>query len=133
MRMLVAVGCALFIALAVYAHEDEEFEGWMKQTNKSFASAQKGVAARQAAETAAAGDKLADLFEHVKAHFEGHKMADGIGFAKTAHDAAKDLGVDAKAGHWEKASADIKTIGSTCQGCHAAHRVKKANGEYEMK
>jgi cytochrome c556 len=133
MKMLAIVSCALFIAMAVYAHEDEEFEQWMKQTNKSYASAQKGVTAKQAAETAAAGDKLAELFEHVKAHFEGHKMADGIAFAKTAHDAAKDLEADAKAAQWEKASADIKTIGSTCQGCHAAHRVKKPNGEFEMK
>lgn len=133
MKATVITACALLIAMAVYAHEDEEFEGWMKQANKSYASAQKGVAAKQAAETAAAGDKLAELFEHVKSHFEGHKMADGIEFAKTAHDAAKDLGADAKAGNWEKASADLKTMGSTCQGCHAAHRVKKPNGEYEMK
>jgi|SRR5579872_1446021 len=133
MKTTVIVSCALFIAMAVYAHSDEEFEGWMKQTNKSFASAQKGIAAKQAAETAAAGDKMAELFEHVKAHFEGHKMADGIGFAKAAHDASKELAADANTGNWEKASADIKTIGSTCQGCHAAHRVKKANGEYEMK
>jgi len=105
----------------------------MKQTNKSFASAQKGVAAKQASMTVAAGDKMAELFEHVRVHFEGHKTADAIEFAKTARNAAKDLAVDAKADHWEKASADLKTIGGTCQGCHAAHRVKKANGEYEMK
>jgi len=133
MKTTVIVGCAMFIALAVCAHEDEEFERWMKQTSANYASAQKGIKAKQAAETAVAGDKLAELFEHVKSHFEGHKMADGISFAKTAHDAAKDLAADAKAGNWERASADIKTIGSTCQGCHAAHRVKKANGEYEMK
>ena len=133
MKTTVMAACALFLAMAVYAHEDEEFEGWMKQTNKSYAGAQKGVAAKQAAETAAAGDKLAELFEHVKSHFEGHKMADGIEFAKTAHDAARDLAADAKAGNWEKASGDLKTMGGTCQGCHAAHRVKKPNGEYEMK
>lgn len=133
MKTTVLVGCALLIAMAVYAHEDEAFEGWMKQTNKNFASAQKGVAAKQAAETAVAGDKMAELFVHVKAHFEEHKWADAIGFAKTAQDASKELAADAKAGNWDKASADVKTIGSSCQGCHAAHRVKKANGEYEMK
>jgi cytochrome c556 len=133
MKTTAMAACALFLAMAVYAHEDEEFEGWMKQTNKSYGSAQKAVAAKQAAETAAAGDKLAELFEHVRSHFEGHKMADGIEFAKTAHDAAKELAADAKAGNWEKASADLKTMGGTCQGCHAAHRVKKPNGEYEMK
>jgi cytochrome c556 len=133
MKATIIAAGALLIAIAVYAHEDEAFEGWMKQTNKSYVSAQKGIAAKQTSETAAAGEKLAELFEHVRSHFEGHKMADGIGFAKTAHDAAKDLAADANAGNWEKASADIKTIGTTCQGCHAAHRVKKANGEWEMK
>src|SRR6202020_2615560 len=102
MKMLVGIGCALLVALAVYAHEDEEFERWMKQTNANYASAQKGITAKQTAETAAAADKLAELFERVKAHFEGHKMADGIAFAKTAHDAAKDLGADAKEATGEK-------------------------------
>ncbi|HLG96147.1 MAG TPA: hypothetical protein VKX49_07535 [Bryobacteraceae bacterium] len=133
MKATVIVCGALFFAVAVFAHEDEEFEGWMKQTNANFATAQKSVAAKKAAETAAAGDKLAELFDHVKAHFEGHKAADGINFAKTAHDASKDLGTEANAGNWEKASADLKTIGGTCQGCHAAHRVKNAKGEWEMK
>jgi len=133
MKTMVIVGCALFIAMAVYAHEDEEFEGWMKQTNRSYAGAQKSVAAKQAAETAAAGDKLADLFDHVKMHFEHHKWADAIAFAKTAHDSAKDLSADANAGNWDKASADLKAMGGACQGCHAAHRVKNAKGEWEMK
>src|SRR5580704_959888 len=128
MKTIVALGCPLFVALAVFAHSDEEFEGWMKQTGANFGAAQKAVAAKQTPETAAAGEKMAELFEHVKSHFEGHKMADGIGFAKSAHEAAQDLAVNAKAGNWEKASADLKTIGGTCQGCHAAHRVKKADG-----
>ena len=133
MKTMAIVGCAMFIALGLYAHGDEEFEGWMKQTNKNFASAQKAVAAKNAADTSAAGDKMSELFEHVRSHFEGHKMADAIGVAKTAHDAAKDLSAEAKAGNWDKASADLKTIGGTCQTCHAAHRVKKADGSYEMK
>jgi len=133
MKTIAMAACALFVATLVFAHADEEFERWMKQTNKSFASAQKSIAAKQAAETAAAGDQLAELFEHVKVHFEGHKMADGIEFAKKAKDASKNLAAAANAGEWEKASADLKTIGGTCQGCHAAHRVKNAKGDWEMK
>jgi hypothetical protein len=132
-KTLVMVSCALFIGMAVYAHGDEEFEGWMKQTNANFASARKAVAAKQEAGATAAGDKLAELFAHVKSHFEEHKWADAIALAKTAQDAAKDLATEAKAGNWEKASADLKTMGGTCQQCHAAHRVKNADGEYEMK
>ena len=132
-KMLMLGCCALLIGLTVYAHGDEEFEGWMKQTNANFAGARKAVAAKQVAETAAAGDKLAELFEHVKSHFEHHKWADAISMSQTAQDAAKDLTANAKAGDWEKASADLKTMGGTCQGCHAAHRVKNAEGEWEMK
>lgn len=133
MKTMLMVGCALLIGAAIYAHGDEEFEGWMKQTNASFAGARKAVAAKQGTETAAEGDKMAELFGHVKEHFEHHKWADAIALAKTAQDTSKDLSADAKAGNWDKASADLKTIGGTCQTCHAAHRVKNAKGEYEMK
>jgi hypothetical protein len=134
MKTMLMVACAtLLVGVAIYAHADEKFEGWMKQTNASYASARKAVAAKQVAETAAQADKLSELFGHVKEHFEHHKWADATALAKTAQDGATDLAADAKAADWEKASADLKTIGGTCQTCHAAHRVKKSNGEYEMK
>jgi len=126
-------GCTAFLMGVAFAHEHEEFEAWMKQTNANFSSLQKTVAAKNGQETVAAADKLAELYDHVRAHFEDDKLADGVKLAKTGHDTAKDLAAVAKSGEWDKAAADLKTIGGTCQTCHAAHRVKKADGTYEMK
>jgi cytochrome c556 len=125
--------CSAFLLGIAFAHDHEDFEAWMKDTNTSFGSLRKSVAAKNGPEAAAAAEKLSGLFEHVKSHFEEHKMADGIEFAKNAHAAAVDLAMAAKAGDWDKASADAQKIGSTCQGCHAAHREKLPDGSYKMK
>jgi hypothetical protein len=127
------VGCAALLIGVAVAQDHEEFQGWMKATAGGFASVRKTVDAKQGAETAAAADKLAATFEQVQAHFEEHHMADGVGFAKTGHDAAKDLSAAARAGDWDKAAAAVKTLGGACQGCHAAHREKLPDGTYKMK
>jgi cytochrome c556 len=124
---------AAFLVSVLYAHDHEDFEQWMKTTQSSFGSLRKTVEAKQGPETAASAEKLAEVFEHVKAHFEEHHMEDGINFAKTAHESAKDLASAANSGNWEKASADLKAIGGTCQGCHSAHREKLPDGTYKMK
>ena len=131
--MIAIVGCAALLVGVAFAQDHEEFKNLMKANGAAFASVRKGLDAKQASETAAAADKLAGNFEPVQAHFEEHKMADGVNFAKTAQDAAKDLASAANAGDWDKASADLKTIGGTCQGCHAAHREKLPDGSYKMK
>jgi hypothetical protein len=127
-----AIGVALLVGVA-FAHDHEEFEGWMKITNASFGSLRKTVEAKQGPETAASAEKLVGVFEHVQAHFEDHHMEDGVNFAKTGRDAAKDLASAANSGNWEKASVDLKAIGGTCQGCHTAHREKLPDGSYKMK
>lgn len=130
---ILVAACSAFVLGVAFARDHEEFEAWMKDTNANFTSLRKTVVAKNGPETAAAADKLAGLFEPVKSHFEEHKMADGIGFAKSGHDAAMDLASAAKSGDWDKASADLKTIGGACQSCHAAHRIKNPDGSYKMK
>jgi|SRR5579862_6360688 len=131
--MMAIVGCAALLTGIAFAQDHEEFKKQMQENGAAFASVRKSVDAKQAAETATAADKMAANFEHVQAHFEEHKMADGVNFAKTGHDAAKDLASAANAGDWDKASAALKTLGGTCQGCHAAHREKLPDGSYRMK
>ncbi len=131
--VITAAMSAVLVAGVVWAQDHEEFEKWMKETNAGFASLRKSVAAKDGPQTAASADKLARLFDDVKGHFEEHKMADGVKIAETAHNAAKDLAAAAHAGEWDKASADLKTIGGACQGCHAAHREKLPDGSFKMK
>jgi cytochrome c556 len=130
---IVAVSCAAFLLGIAFAQEHEEFQTWMKETNTNFASVRKTVAAKQGPETAAAAEKMAGIFDHVRGHFEEHHLDDGVNFAKTGHDAAKDLASAANSGDWDKASADLKTIGGACQGCHGAHREKLPDGSFKMK
>lgn len=129
---MVVAGVAVVLGVA-FAQDHEEFEGWMKATNSNFASLRKTVAAKDGPQTEAVAKKLAGLFENVKGHFEEHKMSDGIELANNAHNAAADLAAAAKSGDWDKASADLKTIGGACQGCHTAHREKLPDGSYKMK
>jgi cytochrome c556 len=130
---IAVVGSAAFLLGIAFAQDHEEFQTWMKDTNTNFASLRKTVAAKQGPETTAAAEKMAGIFDHVRAHFEEHHLDDGVNFAKTGHDAAKDLAAAANAGDWDKASADVKTLGSACQGCHAAHREKLPDGSFKMK
>lgn len=132
---VLALGCAVLLVGIAFAqdHDHEEFKAWMKATNGSFASLRKSVDAKQGAETAATAGKLAGIFEQVQGHFEEHGMADGINFAKTAHNAAQDLAAAANAGEWDKAAADLKTLGAQCQACHTAHRERLPDGSYKMK
>jgi cytochrome c556 len=131
--VIAVVGCAAFLAGIAFAQDHEDFQMWMKDANTNFASVRKTVAAKQGPETAAAAEKLAGIFEQVRGHFEEHHLDDGVNFAKTGRDAAKDLASAANSGDWDKASADLKTVGGSCQGCHTAHREKLPDGSYKMK
>ena len=130
--LILFAGCLVSFNLAI-AHDHEEFQATMKSTGASFATLRKTVEAKQGPETAAAAEKLVPLYKQVQAHFEEHKMQDGITMAKTGQESAANLAAAAKAGDWDKASAELKTIGGTCQGCHTAHREKLPDGTYKMK
>jgi len=132
MKKTLLLVAASFACVAL-AHDHEDFQATMKSTNDNFASLRKTVEARQGPETAAAAEKLVPLYKQVLEHFEEHKMQDGITMAKTGEASAARLAAAAKAGDWDKAAAELKTIGGTCQGCHAAHREKLPDGKYKMK
>jgi len=131
--ILVMAGCATLLLGVAFAQGHEELTGAMKTAGAANGSLRKSIAAKDGAETAATALKLAAAFKITQAHFEEHKMEDGIKFAQTANKASLDLAAAANAGEWEKASDELKTIGAQCQGCHAAHREKLPDGTYKMK
>ena len=130
--LLLISACALIATLAT-AHDHEEFQATMKAIASNFSGLRNTIDAKQAPETAAAAEKLVPLFKKVQEHCEEHKMQDGITWAKTGREAAEHLADVAKAGDWDKAAAELKTIGGTCQSCHTAHREKLPDGTYKMK
>lgn len=130
MKKLITVS---FVAALCLAQDHAALKQAMKTAGSSFGSLRKTIDAKDATATADAAEKLASAFPVVREHFEEHKMQDGIDFANTAEKSSKALAVAAKAGDWDKASAEYKTIGGTCQGCHAAHREKLPDGTFKMK
>jgi cytochrome c556 len=131
--ILVIAGCATLLLGAAFAQDHQEFAAAMKTIGAANGAARKMVAAKDGPETAANAEKMAAAFKMVQAHFEEHHMDDGVKSAQTANMAAMNLAAAAKAGEWEKASDELKTIGAQCQGCHAAHREKLPDGTYKMK
>jgi hypothetical protein len=131
--ILAMAGCATLLLGIAFAQDHEELNKAMKTAGAANGSLRKSIAAKDGAETAATAEKLAAAFKTVQAHFEEHKMDDGIKFAQTANMASMNIAAAAKAGEWDKASDELKTLGAQCQGCHAAHREKLADGTYKMK
>jgi cytochrome c556 len=122
----------LLVGIA-FAQDHEELKAAMKTAGAASGSLRKTVVAKDADATATTAESLAGAFKTAQAHFEEHKMEDGIKFAQTGNKASLNLAAAAKAGDWDKASDEFKTIGAQCQGCHAAHREKLADGTYKMK
>jgi cytochrome c556 len=116
-----------------FAQGHAELTAAMKTAGAANGTLRKSIAAKDAAETSATAEKLVVAFKTTQGHFEEHKMQDGIKFAQDGIQAATNLSAAAKAGEWEKASDELKTIGAQCQGCHAAHREKLPDGSYKMK
>ncbi len=131
--ILVMAGCATLLLGMAFAQDHDELNGAMKTAGAANGSLRKSIAAKDGAETAATAEKLAAAFKTVQAHFEEHHMEDGIKFAQTANKASLNLAAAARAGDWDKASDELKTLGAQCQGCHTAHREKLPDGSYKMK
>jgi hypothetical protein len=131
--ILVMAGCVTLLLRVASAQDHAELAAAMKTAGAATGSLRKSIAAKDGPETAATAEKLAAAFKPVLAHFEEHHMDDGIKFAQTMNIASKNLAAAAKAGDWDKASDEFKTVGAQCQGCHAAHREKLPDGTYKMK
>jgi len=126
-------GCATLLLGMLFAQDHDELNAAMKTAGAANGSLRKSIAAKDGTETAATAEKLAAAFKTVQAHFEEHHMEDGIEFAQTANKASMNLAAAAKAGEWDKASDELKTLSAQCQGCHTAHREKLPDGSYKMK
>ena len=130
----VTAGCAaLLLGLAVAQAQAPHLQAFMKTITGANGGLRKSIMEKNAAETSANAQKMAEAFEKVQAHFEEDHLTDGVNQAKTAHKAAMDLAAAAKAGDWDKASDELKAIGGTCQACHAQYREKLPDGTYKMK
>lgn len=110
----------------------EEFEKLMKPAAGANGKAQKAIETDLAAAGAAAGEAK-EAFAKIEAFWAKRGTADAQAFAKSAVEALGAVETAAKAGDKDAAAAAAKKVGATCQGCHAAHREKGADGAWMLK
>jgi hypothetical protein len=118
----------LALVAVVCSAQDDDYKTWMKTIAATSGSLRKNVDAKAGPEAAADAEKLAGAFKDVQSYWAKNHTSDAETFAKSGHDAAMDLAKAAKAGSWDEAAADVKTITGTCGGCHTAHRERAADG-----
>ena len=132
--MFATAGCAaLLLGIAVAQAQAPHLQAFMKTVSAANSALAKSVMERNATETSANAQKMADAFVKVQAHFEEDHLTDGVNLAKRAHKASMDLIAAANAGDWEKASGELKVVSGTCQACHSQYREKLPDGTYKMK
>ena len=111
---------------------------------EAYVKTMKDIAAAQAAlrghSTAKEYDNIAKdaasfgtLFGQTSAFWQPRNTADAIAFAAAGSKASEELGQAAKNKNDLAVSAATRSIGATCQGCHAAHRQRQADGSYAIK
>jgi cytochrome c556 len=113
---------------ALFAQGDSDYQTWMKAVAASNGTLQKGIAAKDKGAIVAEAQRLQDTFKQVGDFWQKRGAADAVGFAKQAETAAGAVARDAANGDMDQASADAKSLGASCGGCHMAHREKTDAG-----
>lgn len=130
LRIVFALGMGV-LGGVLLAQTEADFSGWMKGVAKGNGALKGAVAAKDAKAVATEVKALDGIFAQVEAYFGSHNMADAAAQAKAVHANTTKAAAAAAAGTIDEAT--ITAIGGSCQGCHAAHREKGADGAYKMK
>lgn len=124
---------ALGMGLCVFAQSDAEYQGWMKDLQKTAGAGRKAVTDKSGADAATAGQHLEGIYKQVGAFFAKRGGADdAVAIAKKGETAAHDLAAAGAANDADKMAASMMAINGTCGACHMAHRAGQA-GAYTIK
>jgi cytochrome c556 len=106
----------------------------MKQLGKEAGAVRKADP-KTGAELAAAGERIAGIYEAQKSFWakRGNGFEDAAKWADEGHAIAMEFASAAKAGDAAKAGSAFQKLGGTCKQCHDAHREKLADGTYKIK
>jgi cytochrome c556 len=127
LRIVFALGMGV-LGGVLLAQTEADFSNWMKQVVKSNGQLKGQTDAKVVATEAKV---LESTFTQVETYFNTHKMPDAAAMAKTAKENAGKAATAAAAGTIDAAA--LAGVGGSCQGCHAAHREKGADGVYKIK
>ena len=123
----------LGFSLTVLAQDDAAYQEWMKSVSAANASLRKNMDGKMADGVAADAKKLQDVFAQVRGYWEKKNVADAAKFAADAEAGFKEAATLASAGKLDEAGEAVKKAATNCQGCHAAHRERAADGTFHMK
>jgi cytochrome c556 len=82
---------------------------------------------------AAAADKVKAAFGELEAYWKMKGANDAVGFAHNVVTEAEKVRAAAAAGNKEGALAAADSLRTNCGSCHEAHRVKAADGSWQIK
>jgi cytochrome c556 len=109
-----------------------EYRAWMQSIPPAVRSLTANINGKMGDMAAADADKLDDTFKQIEDFWGQRNVQDAVAFTQTARKALTAISKDAKAGNTDAALADLKTLQSTCGGCHMAHRNGSA-GSFSIK
>jgi len=131
-KVLVAL-LATVTFFVLLAQSDADYQGWMKAAVASKGKVAKGIAAKDGPGTAADAKAMEASFKQIEDYWSKKGAADAVGFAKQARTGSADIAKSAAAGDFDGANTAMASVGSTCGGCHAAHRAGDKGGPYQIK
>ncbi len=111
-----------------WAQDDDQHPKLMKQASASMKSLKKNLDAKMQDDAAKDATQISEVFKQEEQIWTKSNTADAMKWCKDAQAAASDIA----SGSGDSA-ANFKALGATCQGCHAAHREKSADGAYKVK
>jgi mono/diheme cytochrome c family protein len=118
-RTLFSVFVISAFAALLSAQDNAAYVTAMKAVNASNRPLRAAITAKDTAAASAEATKIAAAFDTITAYWKAKKVDDAIGFATTAHDAAKAI-ADAKDA--DAQAAALPKLSGTCNACHMAHR-----------
>jgi cytochrome c556 len=136
--MLVVASILAVVTVGAVAQADRpdpragEYRAWMQSIPPAVRSLTANINGKMGDMAAADADKLDDTFKQIEDFWGQRNVQDAVAFTQTARKALTAISKDAKAGNTDAALADLKTLQSTCGGCHMAHRDGSA-GSFSIK
>jgi len=136
--MLVVASILAVVTVGAMAQADRpdpragEYRAWMQSIPPAVRSLTANINGKMGDMAAADADKLDDTFKQIEDFWGQRNVQDAVAFTQTARKALTAISKDAKAGNTDAALADLKTLQSTCGGCHMAHRDGSA-GSFSIK
>ena len=119
---------SVFAALCS-AQDDAAYMAAMKSMNAAVGAVNTDIMAKDAAKAATDAKQLVTIFDTVLSYWTAKKTDDAIGFATTAHDAAKAITTSTDS---DAQAASLRTLRGTCGQCHSAHRAG-GGGQFTIK